>query len=342
MKSLGFSRCALHMCVAAAMLAGCGGSQPPIGVPGVISQAPASAHRHPRTNEALIYAFRASLSPMGVIYGYPGGNVIDTFQTSLWEAGGACADDRGDVFLAGGTLHSSEEEATILEYPYGETSSSNSVTFSLESGRQYAYACSVDTSTGNVATAVYTDIGEHVVVLPDFQDDPTLYSVPFPVISSVGYDGSGNLFALGYSSVGGHYAFAELPRGGTGFKTVSLDLGAHVYGVRTVQWDGKKLTIEATLKEPHTKAEYWPNIVYRLKVSHFRATVLGSTLYDGRGLIGGGESWIQSNLGIIVLAIGKIRVGNYPEGGQMKKLAQPIGRTPIGTVAVPASGARSR
>ncbi len=325
------------------MLADCGGSQTQIGASGVIPQAPTSARRPPSTNEALIYAFDASISPMGVIYGYPGGNVIDTFQTSLWEAGGACGDDRGDVFLAGSTLHNSEEEATILEYPYGETSSSNSVTFSLESGRQYAYACSVDNSTGNVATAVYTDIGEHVVVLPDFQDDPTLYSVPFPVIFSVGYDGSGNLFALGYSSVGGHYAFAELPRGGAAFETVSLDLGAHVWGVRTVQWDGKELTIEAILKSPHAKAEYWPNTVYRLKVSHFRARVLGSTLYDGRGSLSRGESWIQSNLGIMVLAIGKVRLWNYPEGGQMKReLPQPIGRTPIGTVAVPASGARSR
>jgi hypothetical protein len=37
MKSLDFSRYALSSCVAAAMLAGCGGSQPPIGAPGLLS-----------------------------------------------------------------------------------------------------------------------------------------------------------------------------------------------------------------------------------------------------------------------------------------------------------------
>ena len=38
MRSLGFGRYAFNSCVAAAMLAGCGGSQPPIGAPGAIPQ----------------------------------------------------------------------------------------------------------------------------------------------------------------------------------------------------------------------------------------------------------------------------------------------------------------
>jgi|HubBroStandDraft_4_1064222.scaffolds.fasta_scaffold00010_61 hypothetical protein len=38
MKSLGFGRYALTGCVAAAMLAGCGESQPPIGAPGTMAQ----------------------------------------------------------------------------------------------------------------------------------------------------------------------------------------------------------------------------------------------------------------------------------------------------------------
>jgi hypothetical protein len=42
MRISGFGRCALSICAAVAMLAGCGGSQPPIGVPGPMSQAPAA------------------------------------------------------------------------------------------------------------------------------------------------------------------------------------------------------------------------------------------------------------------------------------------------------------
>src|ERR1700692_3101354 len=43
MRTSGFSHYALTSCVAAAMLAGCGGSQPPIGAPGAMPLAPALA-----------------------------------------------------------------------------------------------------------------------------------------------------------------------------------------------------------------------------------------------------------------------------------------------------------
>ncbi len=45
MKSLDFGRYALSSCVAVVMLAGCGGSQPPIGAPGAMPQSPAMAQR---------------------------------------------------------------------------------------------------------------------------------------------------------------------------------------------------------------------------------------------------------------------------------------------------------
>jgi hypothetical protein len=44
---LGLARCALSSCVAAAMLAGCGGSQPPIGAPGAMPE------NHARACDAL-------------------------------------------------------------------------------------------------------------------------------------------------------------------------------------------------------------------------------------------------------------------------------------------------
>jgi hypothetical protein len=45
MKRLGYSRHALTGCAAVVMLAGCGGSQPPIGAPGAIPQSRAIATR---------------------------------------------------------------------------------------------------------------------------------------------------------------------------------------------------------------------------------------------------------------------------------------------------------
>ena len=52
MKSLGFGRYVLNTCVAAVMLAGCGGSQPPIGAPGAMPQSHATAQAVAR-NETM-------------------------------------------------------------------------------------------------------------------------------------------------------------------------------------------------------------------------------------------------------------------------------------------------
>jgi len=54
MKLLALSRFALNMSVAAALLTGCGGSQPPIGAPGAMPQSDAMG---PSSYEVL-YSFR--------------------------------------------------------------------------------------------------------------------------------------------------------------------------------------------------------------------------------------------------------------------------------------------
>jgi hypothetical protein len=56
MKSLDFSRCALSICAAAAMLAGCGGSQPPIGAPGAMAQTSAIATHAERGKSWMVPA----------------------------------------------------------------------------------------------------------------------------------------------------------------------------------------------------------------------------------------------------------------------------------------------
>ena len=60
MKKLFLSRYALSSCAAAAMLAGCGGSQPPIGAPGAMPQVSALAARTNSKNYKVLYSFGAS------------------------------------------------------------------------------------------------------------------------------------------------------------------------------------------------------------------------------------------------------------------------------------------
>ncbi len=83
MKSLDFSRYALISCVAVAMLAACGGSQPPIGAPGAIAQASAfAAHaergkswmRPEAKSEDLLYVFTNSSAIY--VFSYPKGKLV--------------------------------------------------------------------------------------------------------------------------------------------------------------------------------------------------------------------------------------------------------------------------
>ena len=86
MKSLGLSRYALTMGVAAAMLAGCGGSQPPIDAPGAMPQTSALVARTNSANYKVVYSFGAL--PDG---DYPHSGLIGTGGTFYGTtfAGGA-------------------------------------------------------------------------------------------------------------------------------------------------------------------------------------------------------------------------------------------------------------
>ena len=231
----------------------------------------------------MIYAFTDYVGPKGVIFDYPSGKLITTFQTPMFAAGGACSDAQGNVFLSGSVLQSGNWVPSIEEYTYGSTSPSASVSIAPSSGT--AESCSIDETTGDVAAIIHRSAGgSYVAVFPaQFQSPPKTYTDgtigdPF----SVGYDGSGNLFLLGGIKVTGTaYAFAELSNGGSGFNSVSLNLGKRVGFVTTVQWDGTYMTIKATDKSPHPKPRTWPQAIYRLAIAGSNAKVVGKTVLYG-------------------------------------------------------------
>jgi hypothetical protein len=113
MKSLDFGRCVLGGFAAAAMLAGCGGSQPPVGAPGAIPQtgtAQARAHGAPGSSDALIYA---SGGCGGIcVLSYPNGNLVASIQVT-GGAGAPCSDNAGNVFVP--------SQSQVLEYQHGGT-----------------------------------------------------------------------------------------------------------------------------------------------------------------------------------------------------------------------------
>lgn len=345
MRSSGFSCYVLGSCAAAAMLAGCAlpqaqdDMQPQI-APGAMSQASTQdrAHQSSSSGDPLIYGFSHKRND-AVILDYPGGTVVSTFNPQIDEEA-ACSDDRGDVFLGG----VSGSTGTILEYPYGATSPSATQTLG---GGVGVSSCSVDNTTGNVAAVVH-GADYAVSTLPNFQGPAKTYTYSKMVwYASVGYDASGNLFLLGnsYGPQSGEYALAELPSGGSSFNPISLDLGESIAHIRTVQWDGTYLTIEATVKTKGAKPKDYPQEIFRLSLSGSSAKVVDTIEFHAlTGIEPFGSSWIQPNLGAMVYAMPGVRIWKYPAGGKevLRLLPRDIGPVDFATIAMPPSDSGPR
>jgi hypothetical protein len=105
MKSLGFGCCALCNFVAAAMLAGCGGSQPPIGAPGAMVQTSETATHGDRgkswmlpesKGEDLLYVSNSSGDVS--IYRYQQRNLVGVL-TGFMLPLGECVDKTANVYI---------------------------------------------------------------------------------------------------------------------------------------------------------------------------------------------------------------------------------------------------
>src|ERR1700734_559394 len=113
MKSLDFGRHLLGGLPAAAMLAGCGGSQPPIGAPGAMPAYTLRArtqNTQTQSNGVLIYA---SGGCGGVcVIAHPGGQLVSSITLS-GPVQGECSDANGNVYVTDGTQ--------VVEYAHGGT-----------------------------------------------------------------------------------------------------------------------------------------------------------------------------------------------------------------------------
>ncbi|MGA7201587.1 MAG: hypothetical protein WBX26_07145 [Candidatus Cybelea sp.] len=150
MKNSDFGRRALGICAAAAMLAGCGGPQPPIGAPGTASQTSTLAMRADRDTSWLR---RGTSSGSDLLYvanhkggvyvlTYPQGQLIGELSLPYEPmSGGICSDSDGNIFVP--------DEYEILEYAHGGTQPI--ATLSDDGGYGYPNGCAVDPSTGNLA-----------------------------------------------------------------------------------------------------------------------------------------------------------------------------------------------
>ncbi len=270
MRSSCLGRYALSSCVAAAILAGCGGSQPPIGAPGAMPQGRAApthaAHGRSwmlpeaKKNDLVyisngsygveVYTWKGSL--VGELEGFVGVDFM-------------CVDKAGDIFIP------SPGTEQIFEYAHGGTSPIATLNDPSYGGQ--ARACATDPTTGNLAVEnVYTNGGAaNVLIYQHATGTPQIYSDPnFWFYDFCAYDDAGNLFIGGNAEVG-YFEFAELPTGQKRFRGIALDKIPEQF--MGLQWVGNYLAVGTGARYDYPDTSY----IYHMKISGNIGTTIGTT-----------------------------------------------------------------
>jgi hypothetical protein len=299
MSALRLGRFALNISVGASLLAGCGGSQPPMVAQGAPPQTSAIGARTDLVRswmlpeakrETLLYA--SSLRRIDV-FSYPAGRRVGELRIGPY-IGGLCSDPKGDVFV--------DTDQKIFEYQHGGTDPIATV----KSKFGFALQCTFDPTTGNLAVVGTFDSGpENIAVYKNVTGKAEDYSDDGPFYSFVGcvYDGSGNLFVSGYTG-----ALGELPSGADTFVnyTPSLKTGDSV--LTGIQWDGKYVTVQELPPDKHHA------LLDRITIKHNKAKVAGRT-----ELVGNHIEFKQLYSGVAIGFEGQhhrtIGFWRYPAGG---------------------------
>lgn len=257
-------RYALSMGAAAALLAGCGEAQPPIGAPGATPQSPAIATHAERggswmlpeaKHEKLLYVVGSDRS-YSVVYvlSYPAGKHVGNIVHAI---SGLCTDARGDIFMTQSWYSASR----ILEYAHGGAKP----IAELRDPYTGVAGCAVDPTTGNLAVENSQD--GTTLVYAHARGKPKSYHNFLLAAKYAGFDDKGNLYTFGVQY---YVGLAELAKGAKSFvmihitKNIGLPIG--------VQWDGKYLALGDGIPYYYTNA-----IVYQFTVKGRKTSNEGET-----------------------------------------------------------------
>jgi hypothetical protein len=321
-----FSRYAISICAAAAFLAGCSGSQPPIGAPGAMPQTKAlqsqGAQREDRDGswmspntqaQDLLYVTNYSYVS---VYSYPQGGPVGTL-TGFRSTVGACVDSKGDVFI---TNHIYKHGNTrIAEYAHGGSQPILELANDKHIG---PLGCSVDPITGNLAVSGGGSRYAGVDIFQGAKGKPLFVKIPQMVFTGFcGYDNRGNLFVNGIKDFSGTAAFVELSRGSQKF--VSIKLNAVYDPEGGVQWDGKHLAVGGYI--PPGVSNAMP-VIYRFAINGKRGTKVGTTTLGRPAEFTSYQFFITGDTAIVPNRNDALRRAhdvlfyNYPQGGSPTKI----------------------
>ena len=308
MKSLGLSRYALAMGAAASLLVGCGGSQPPIGMPGTMPQSRATTQRVDRRgsrmlpqamSQDLIYAVGGCEGTC--VLSYPSGSFVQALPTG---GSAICSDNAGNVFIPA--------DGVVVEYAHGGTSPIATLTLP----GNIAGGCAIDPATHNLAVIAKSTTTD-LAVFTNATGVPAVYATGIDSEYCT-YDTNGNLFVDGYYTPSA-YGLAELPKNGVGLNIIPLDQSLGYPG--QLQWINGYLTYESM---DGTNAK-----VSRLSVSGSTVKVKGSTPLKStirkltQSFIYGNQILVPFNkVGSRVNLIG---IWKYPKGGKPAAIVKHFG-----------------
>jgi hypothetical protein len=319
---------------AAALLAACGGSQMPIGAPGVTAKTFTKAARADggtswmksgTSGQDLLYVTAVlGLAGVAYVYSFPQGELVGEL-TGFFAPVGACVDSAGDVFIVAYS-DSALRSNVIYEYAHGGTSPINTL-----SNPGNGIGCASDPTTGNLAVANISDpSNKHfhfgdVAIYAAAQGTPTIYSsATFIHFYFCGYDDAGNLYVSA-----SNYSQDELvwiPRKKSSIEQVRLDkqiLGG--YQIQpSVQWDGTHMTVSSL---PPYASKSGVLSVYRMSIANGKAKVIGTTRLLVRKNRHRGETWISGST-IVGVDLhndyASAGIWAYPKGGEPEKQIQKI------------------
>ena len=323
MRLSGVSGSALSCYVAAALLAGCGGSQPPIGgtraMPndnsGASSWIAAGAKRQnllyvAADNNVFVYSYQRGIKLVGIVRPKLHG-----------EINGLCADRLGNVWVPIARISYGVSE--VVEFPHGGTHPIKR----LRAPEDDLVGCAVDPTTGNLAVTSFADgcISSScgyggLLVYRQAKGTPTEY-FDFPKVLYFyfcTYDDKGDLFADGRSD---GFVFVELPKHGHNLREITLDQKFSFFP-GGVQWDGRHAVV----------GDQNASDVYEFSIHGKTGTEMGTTPLTGAHNVM--SFWLARNRIIAPdNTYGDVEFYKFPTGGSPVKSFSISGPTGV-TVSI--------
>jgi|SRR5579871_1465307 len=250
MRGSDLGRYVLCSCVAAALLAGCGGSQPPVGALGAMPQSRTIATHAARGTSWMLpeaksikrLLYLSGSGPDVFVYDYHNFEKVGTL-TGLDTAADECVDAKGDVWIVEDT-DGDQGGGAAVEYAHGGTTVLNKVTTDGP-----PVGCSVSPSGDLEITdgPILEQSGQfgpgEVQIWKNASGPPVDYGAISNCyfLSSGGYDNKGKLYVTGLAHDEGEVGICELPAGGKALLPVTVDKS--ITDPIGVMWDGKYMAI---------------------------------------------------------------------------------------------------